>query len=173
MNRIANHRLLALLLAAAVVLVGTAGCALRERATADVTDLAWDAQALQTLGFAPADLAADDSPHARADGPGARHPRLRYLFRNALHGEATVRTEDGLRTVVAPRGTVTEVTGATLTVSSEDGFTLTWNLAGQTIVVVDRSRSEIAAVPVGTEVGVAGSREGETMTARLVVVPRR
>jgi hypothetical protein len=75
-------------------------------------------------------------------------------------------------TVVAQRGAVTEVTDDSLTVRSSDGFTLTWRLSDRTVVVVDRARSRIGSVAVGTDVGVAGKRDGEDVTARLVVVPR-
>jgi hypothetical protein len=45
-------------------------------------------------------------------------------------------------------------------------------LGASTVVVVERVRSTINAVAVGTEVGVAGSREGDTVILRLLVVPR-
>jgi hypothetical protein len=177
-------------LAAAVALVGLSGCGrLRDRAVddAELSDLSWDAQALQTLGYAPVDLrvtgtgadtvtdSSDSDASATDDGAPARrgrHPRLRYLFQHALHGEATVQTDEGLKTVVAQRGTLTEVTDSTITVNSSDGYTVTWMLGASTVVVVERVRSTISAVAVGTEVGVAGSREGDTVTLRLLVVPR-
>jgi hypothetical protein len=178
-------------LAAAVALVGLAGCArLRDRAVddAELSDLSWDAQALQTLGYdsvdisvtgAAADTVTDGSDSAAsattddgAPGRRGRHPRLRYVFQHALHGEATLQTDEGLKTVVAQRGTLTQVTDTTITVSSSDGYTVTWTLGGSSVVVVDRARSTIDAVAVGTEVGVAGSREGDTVTLRLLVVPR-
>jgi hypothetical protein len=172
MNR--TTRLLGLLLAGAVALASVAGCGrLSDRETA--TELSWDAQALESIGYPALDLVAaeDSGVQNETPGPRMRHPRLRYLFQHALHGEATVQTEEGLKTVVVQRGEVTEVTGSTVTVRSSDGFTLTWQLIDGTVVVVDRTRSEIGDVPVGTEVGVAGAREGDGVDARLVVVPRR
>jgi hypothetical protein len=173
-------RVVALALGALVALVGITGCGrLREEPAGDATEsteLSWDEQALASVGFVVADLttpAADEGASADGQRHRPRHPRLRFLFRNTLHGEATVQTEEGVRTVVVQRGTVTDVSSTALTVRSSDGFTLTWVLGERTTVVVDRARSEIANVPVGTEVGVAGSRDGETVTARLVVVPRR
>lgn len=166
-------------LAAAVVLAGLAGCGrLRDQPGQDgqTSELSWDAQALQTLGYAPAELVpAQDDSAGRDNGsvaPRARHPRLRFAFRHALHGEATVQTPDGLKTVVAQRGTVTEKTATAVTVTSSDGYTLTWTLDSRSVVVVKRARSTIDAVPVGTEVGVAGSRDGDTLTLRLLVLPR-
>ncbi|HEY7224921.1 MAG TPA: hypothetical protein VH561_15210 [Micromonosporaceae bacterium] len=183
------RRVLGLGLAAALALTAVAGCGrLRDRVGGDdTTDMPWDAQALASVGIASPDLAAasdglasDGSASDTAatdasagpDRPRVRHPRLRFVFRNTLHGEATVQTEDGLLTVVAQRGTVTAVSATSLTVRSTDGYELTWAIGANTVVVVDRARSQISAVPSGTEVGVAGSRDGQTVTARLVVVPK-
>ncbi len=173
MNR--TRSVIALLLAAVVTLAGLTGCGrLRERATesGETTALSWEAQALQQLGFAPADLRDDPSEDDDSTRPRARHPRLRYVFSHALHGEATVQTEDGLLTVVAQRGTVTQASEESLTVESADGFTLTWAVGDRTVVVVRGMGSEPGSVSVGSEVGVAGVRDGDTVTARLVVVPR-
>lgn len=171
------------LLAGILVLVGLTGCGRpRDADVVDTADLAWPAQALQAVGLAEEDLAP--SAFVETAGPGrpnaggparpqGRHPRLRYVFQHALHGEATVRTEEGVRTVVAQRGTVTAVSGSTITVVSADDFTLAWTIASGTVVIVNRARAEIGAVAVGAEVGVAGFREGDTVHARLVVVPRK
>jgi hypothetical protein len=141
---------------------------------AESTDLSWEQQALQSIGYETDDLSAVEDPGAAgpSERPRMRHPRLRYVFQHTLHGEATVQTEDGVRTVVAQRGTVTEVTGDAITVRSTDGFVLTWRLTDRTVVVVNRAKSQIADVKVGTEVGVAGARDGDAVNARLVVVPR-
>jgi hypothetical protein len=165
------RRIIGILLAAAVALTAVAGCGrLRDRGD-DTTELSWDEQALQSIGYETADLAPASSDDDTG-GRGGRHPRLRYLFQHALHAEATVQTEKGLVTVVAQRGTVTEVTDATVTIRSTDDFTLTWRLGDRSVVVVDRAKSELSKVTVGTEVGVAGSRDGDTVTVRLLVVPR-
>ena len=158
------RRIVTIVLLATVALATAAACG-RPRDTAGIT---WDGQALQSMGYAVEDLA----PAGYTDGgPGRRHARLHQLFRHALHAEATVQTEDGLVTVVAQRGTVTELTGTTLTVRSADDVVMTWQLSDRTVVVVDRARSDIEQVSVGTEVGVAGARDGDDLTARLVVVP--
>jgi hypothetical protein len=82
-----------------------------------------------------------------------------------------VQTEDGLKTVVVQRGTVTAASSTSITVKSTDGFTLTWNVGDSTTVIVQRVKADIGAVTVGAEVGVAGSKEGDATNARLIVVP--
>ena len=44
-------------------------------------------------------------------------------------------------------------------------------MVDSTTVIVNRAKSEISAVTVGAEVGVAGSKEGDATNARLIVVP--
>jgi len=168
MNR--HLRIAGAVLAATVAMAGLVGCGRLREQPAD-TDLPWDAQALLSVGMTTDDVVAapDDQ-----DGttPHRRHPRLRYLFQHTLHGEATVQTDEGTITVVAQRGTVTEITDDSVSVRSSDGYSLTWQLSDRTVVVVDRARSEIGNVAVGAKFGFAGSRDGDAVTARLLVVPR-
>jgi hypothetical protein len=179
MHRFVRTRAVAsIVLVAALALTGVAGCGrLRDRAagsTTDTTDMSWDGQALQSLGYDTADLTSAAAVDGTATAaPKARHPRLRFVFQHALHGEATVQTDEGLKTVVAQRGQVTAVDASSVTVKSTDGYTLTWTLGANSVVVVDRARSQIAAVAVGATVGVAGSRDGDTVTVRLLVVPKK
>jgi hypothetical protein len=150
----------------------------------ELTELSWEGQALESIGFSAQELAPyaqviDPTPTetARPDRDKKRkHPRwkrVRFAFRHALHGEATVKTEEGLKTVVVQRGTVTAVNATTLSVRSEDGFALTWSLTNDKLRVIER-RNEVqpSAVEVGAKVGVAGAREGDTVLARLIVIPR-
>jgi hypothetical protein len=174
---IRTARVIGIALAASIALAGLAGCArLGNSAQDNSTDLGWDAQALESMGYATADLTSADAAATasptRAPGQRGRHPRLRFAFRHMLHGEATVQTDEGTKVVDVQRGTVTAETDTALTVRSSDGFTLTWQLNAQTVVVVNRAKSTIGNVKVGSEVGVAGARDGDTVTARLVVVPR-
>ena len=82
-----------------------------------------------------------------------------------------MQTDEGLKTVVVQRGTITAASPNSITVKSSDGYTVTWTVVDTTKVIVNRARSEISAVAVGAEVGVAGSKEGDATTARLIVVP--
>jgi hypothetical protein len=174
---------LAVGIAFGAALLALAGCGHAGAAAATDSALGWEGQALQSIGFASQDVAGSDSATATATqspGPGSRqkgriitrHKLVRFAFgRNALHGEAVVQTEDGTKTVVVQRGTVTAVDASTLSVKSADGFTLTWSFGDDVKVIKDRAQSSPSALAVGTILGVAGDRTGGTTTARLVVVP--
>jgi hypothetical protein len=174
---------------AAVVAAGLLGLAACDRTgpdgatPADVTELSWDAQALESLGFAPAELpggnavVADPAPTASAkpgrDGDRQRRwKRVRFPFRNVLHGEAVVQTEEGTKTVVVQRGEVTAITATSVTVKSNDGFTLTWTFSDQLRVFERRNQIQVSAVAVGARVGVAGEKQGDNSVARLIVLPK-
>jgi hypothetical protein len=131
---------------------------------ADVSD---EAYALQEVGLATGLEAAAPAPSTPArDGRAAR----KFLRKNTLHGEMTVQGKDGVRTVVVQRGAVSAVDGATFTVKSSDGFTLTWTLGDKVRVVQDKEEVETGAVKVGATVGVAGAKDGAVTTARLVAI---
>jgi hypothetical protein len=174
---------------AAVVAAGLLGLAACDRTgpdgvtDADVTELSWEAQALESLGVAPDELpggyavAADPAPTASAKPgrDGDRHrrwKRVRFPFRNVLHGEAIVQTEEGTKTVVVQRGEVTAITATSVTVKSNDGYTLTWTFGDKLRVFERRNQIQPSAVEVGARVGVAGEKQGDGPVARLIVVPR-
>jgi hypothetical protein len=182
---------LGVLLATAVAIVGLAGCArVNGRAgsgdanaanAADVTELSWDAQALESIGFSPDEMvpvaalsdSATPSPQA---GDKARmlrkFKRLRFAFsKNVLHGEATIQTDEGVKTVVVQRGTVTAIDSTSITVKSSDGFTLTWTFGNPIHVIEHRTTVQPNSVKVGETVGVAGAKDGSGTVARLILIP--
>ena len=118
-------------------------------------------------------LADDETkdPAGADDRRERRHKRLHFAFRHTLHAEGVVQTDEGLKTVVVQRGTVTAASTTSITVKSTDGYIVTWTVVDSTTVIVNRAKSEIGEVSVGTEVGVAGSKEGDAINARLIVVP--
>jgi len=184
-----------IVLAATVAVVGLAGCARETPGAQDssvtdeaLTELSWEAQALESIGFAPADLVpvglavADPAPTVSAspDRKGdrrdgiRRHNRLRFAFgRNLLHGEAVVQTTEGVKTVVVQRGTITAIDAGSITVKSADGFTLTWNFGDPIRVIEHRASVQPSELAVGSTVGVAGAKNGDQAVARLIVVPGR
>jgi hypothetical protein len=102
---------------------------------------------------------------------GQRAPAARKLLRkNTLHGEMTVQGKDGVRTIVVQRGAVTAVDAKSVSVKSTDGYALTWALGDQLKVRQDKKKVEPDAVRVGTKVAVAGARDGEAVTARLILI---
>jgi len=154
---------------------------------------------LETADLAPANAATDPAPAASAPVPnpaaaiapaaspsasakaGAgdagskrRHRLLRFAFgKSALHGEAVVKTDDGTKTVVVQRGTVTAIDATSVTVKSTDGFTLTWTFGTPITVIERRSQVQPSAIAVGTQVGLAGDKAGNSPSARLIVVPNK
>jgi hypothetical protein len=177
----------------AAALVGLTACD-RGAAVASpaevVSDTAVSAemQALTALGFdtTGAPIVTDPAPAPSTDAgapgggaPGAKAskaPRAgvkgirRYLRKNTLHGEFVVRTKDGTKTVDVQRGTVTAIDTRTVTVKSTDGFTLTWTFGNPINVLEHRTTVQPSAVKVGTEIGVAGTKDGSTTSARLIVI---
>jgi hypothetical protein len=81
-----------------------------------------------------------------------------------------VQTDDGTRTIAVQRGTVTAIDDDSMTVESTDGFTLTWSFGEKLRVIERRKAVQPDDVDVGTEVGVAGAKDGDTATARLIVM---
>jgi hypothetical protein len=146
--------------------------------------LGWVVAGVLLLSAGGVALAAQTSPSttqtpgpaagkARAGGPGWRHG----LARRALHGELTLQTKDGVRTVVVARGQVTALAGDSITVKSSDGVTTTFKINGDTRFGFLRQPAPRAELKVGDTVWVAGTKSGDTNTANRVVsakdLPRR
>jgi hypothetical protein len=143
-------------------------------------------QALTALGFAPSELTvAKPAPGSSAEpgadpsaGPGRgergknRRPLARALLRGrVLHAEAVVQTDEGVKTLISQRGTITAIDDRSVTVKSADGFTLTWTF-GDEVRVIDRRRTvQPTELAEGVEVGVAGAKDGDTSVARLIIRP--
>jgi hypothetical protein len=90
---------------------------------------------------------------------------------NALHGEFTVKDKDGkIVTRVVQHGQVTAVSTTSITLKSEDGFTGTYTVNGDTKVRVGGSNAAITGVKTGNEGWVVATRSGSTSTATNLVV---
>ncbi|MGK5737826.1 hypothetical protein [Micromonospora sp. URMC 103] len=185
----------------AAVALGAGGCAAgvaeqpaqpaREAAVEVAAAMGAEGQALTAMGFDPGDLdvvdvAAPASPSAAPSATGDKPRRERseqarerrkarvLLRRNTLHGEAVVQTKDsGTKTIAVQRGEVTAIDGDSVTVKSSDGFTMTWRLGDDLRVVERRATIQSADVKVGTTLGVAGAKTGDTALARLIVIPHK
>jgi Domain of unknown function (DUF5666) len=138
--------------------------------------LGWVVAGVLLLSAGGVALAAQTSPSppqapgpaagkARAAGPGWRHG----LARRALHGELTLQTKDGVKTVVVARGQVTALAGDSITVKSSDGVSTTFKINGDTRFGFLRQPAPRAELKVGDTVWVAGTRSGDTNTANRVV----
>jgi hypothetical protein len=175
---------------AVVAVLGLSACgspAPTTNADSETSDLSWDAQALQSIGFAPADVtlaAQDDVTPAPSASPGApngakpgprlralRHRLVRFGFGKRLeHAEATVQTDEGTKDVVVQRGVVTAITSTSVTVKSADGFTVAWTFGNPFTVIKNRAKVDPSTVAVGAQVGIAGAKDGSATNARLMVV---
>lgn len=145
-----------------------------------------EAEALAAMGVEPADLvpaettlAVTASPSPEKGEPGEerlrnwrkRHALRVALRRGTLHGEAVVETKQGPVTVLVQRGTVTAIDADSITVKSTDGFTLTWKYADRLRVVEKRATIQPTELKPGATVALAGPKQGDTPTARLIVIP--
>ncbi|GAA1748161.1 hypothetical protein [Luedemannella helvata] len=152
-----------------------------DQADADVVNAAVanapDAASLEAPGAtASPQETKGDKGDRRRNGAGERAliMRLRHAFgKKALHGEVTVQTRNGTRTLVAQRGEITALTDATLTVRSADGYTLTWTFADKYHFFQHRRLIQPTDLKVGMQVGVAGFKDGDTPKARAVIIPKR
>ncbi|MEU2612572.1 hypothetical protein ABZ570_13485 [Micromonospora sp. NPDC007271] len=184
----------------AAATLGLAGCGpaplaqepAKETAVEVAAAMGADGQALTALGLDAADLDVDpvaapvpsasasvgeqagpqDERRERAEEWRKRHRARVLLRRNTLHGEVVVQARDGgTKTVAVQRGQVTAVDERSMTVKSPDGFTMTWTFDDKLRVVERRRTIQSSDIKVGTTVGVAGTRTGDSSLARLIVVP--
>jgi hypothetical protein len=154
--------------------LGVAGCGLAARAGSAQDALSPEAQALVAMGFQNAEVApAVDASGKPNPGGGQRlRPGRVKLRKNVLHGEAVVQTDNGTKTVDVQRGSVTAIDDRSVTVKSTDGFTLTWTFGTPLRVIENRTSVQPSAVKVGTEIGIAGTKDGGTVNAHLIVIPK-
>jgi hypothetical protein len=145
------------------------------------TDLADEATALAQVGF---DTGLQGTPDPSASAPASatgakpaagqkqlpRKAIRRYLRKNTLHGEVAVQTRNGTRTIVVQRGSVTAVSGGSVTVKSTDGYTLTWTMATKVAIVQDKKKVGTSALKAGEQIGVAGTKAGSADDARLIAI---
>jgi hypothetical protein len=108
----------------------------------------------------------------RAGHPGKGHPFWRARALRGVHGEATVKRNDGFHLATWQRGKITSVSSGGLTVRSDDGVSWTWTVNDDTRVRKDGEKSALKNLANGDQVLVAGERSGDTRTARLVRVPK-
>src|SRR5262245_14675075 len=127
-----------------------------------------------TLAGADDGAAGGAGPAAASAGAGPWEHRggLRRLARSrVVHGEVTVRVEDGFEQRVFARGDVSAVTGTSVSVKSADGVVTAFTLNGDTrfrrLPRADAGRED---VKVGAHVLVSGPRQGSGILARRVVL---
>jgi hypothetical protein len=141
---------------AGVLLVSVGGAALA----------AQDATTTTQAPGATADKAKD---RARAGllgrGGGLRH----VLGRRVLHGEVTVQTQEGVKTLVMASGEVSALSKDAITVKSSDGVETSFAVDGDTRYGFRNEPAPTAELKVGDDAFVAGEKSGDRAVAKRVV----
>ena len=142
---------------AGVLLVSAAGAALAAQTTTSTT------QAPSAGGTA--DKANKARAGALGRGGGWRH----VLGRRVLHGEVTVQTSEGVKTLVMARGQVTALSKDAITIKSSDGVQTSFGIDAHTRFGFRNQPAPSAELKVGEDALVAGERSGGRAIARRVV----
>ena len=95
------------------------------------------------------------------------------LGRRVLHGEVTVQTKDGIKTIVLARGEVTALTNDAITVKSSDGVETSFRIDGDTRFGFRNEPDPRAELKVGEDAFVAGEKAGDSAVAKRVVAGER
>ncbi len=115
------------------------------------------ATATPTAGATPSDAAK----------PAKGTKKHRDLTARALHGEVTLGGKKH-QVVDFQRGTVTAVSGTSVTVTSKDGFVGVYAVDAKTRVRVAKKAAAIADVGTGDRVRVVAVKDGQALTATRV-----
>jgi len=83
----------------------------------------------------------------------------------AVHGEFTVHTKTGDKTLDTQRGVVTAVNAGSVTVKSTDGFTATYTLTPSTKVHKGKQTATTTQITTNDRVRVLATKTGTTATA--------
>jgi hypothetical protein len=91
------------------------------------------------------------------------------LGRRVLHGEVTVQTREGVKTIVMARGEITALSGDAITIKSSDGIETSFRIDGDTRFGFRDEPAPNAELKVGEAAFVAGEKSGDRAVARRVV----
>jgi len=117
-----------------------------------------------TLGAAGAQTPTPTPGTPGQKMPGLGHFKHGFGFGGALHGEFTVPGPNGgYQTLAMQTGTVTSVSGSSITVKSADGYSKTYVVDTNTLV--DAGRDGIGSVKNGDTVRVLATVSGSTLHA--------
>ena len=144
--------------------------------------LGWAVAGVLLLSAGGAALAAQDATTTtQAPGPSADKARARagglgrggglghMLGRRVLHGEVTVQTQEGVKTIVMARGEVTALSKDAITVKSSDGVETSFAIDGDTRYGFRNEPAQSAELKVGEDAFVAGEKSGDRAVAKRVV----
>lgn len=110
--------------------------------------------------------APPSSPAPAGQAKPAKHAKA--LLGRVGHGEVTLNGKQH-RVIDLQRGQVQSVSPTAITVKSNDGFTATYTVNGDTKVRKDKQQSAIGQVAVNDRVFVAATKSGSTVTANRIM----
>jgi hypothetical protein len=116
-----------------------------------------------------ADKADKARARARAGALGRGGGLGHALGRRVLHGEVTVQTNEGVKTIVMARGEVTALSKDAITVKSSDGVETSFGIDGDTRYGFRNEPAQSAELKVGEDAFVAGEKSGDRAVAKRVV----
>ena len=168
-RRLPGHSLL-LIVVAAVALFAGGGVALAATGGGPAAAAAPVASTPSPSSSLPGRLpGAGSGPRARFwPGGGARPGGAGRAAFGAVHGQFVVaRPGGGYQTVDMQRGSVTAVTGSSITVRSSDGFVKTYQVPAA--AQLNAQRNGIGSVRKGNQVMVVATVSGSTATATHIL----
>ena len=86
-----------------------------------------------------------------------------------LHGEVTLQTQEGVKTLVMARGQVTALSKDAITIKSSDGVEASFGIDGETRFGFRNQPAPSAELKVGEDALVAGEKSGDRAVAKRVV----
>jgi hypothetical protein len=103
-------------------------------------------------------------------GMPAREARLELLLRRAMHGQVTVESKNGPKTIAFDRGVVQSVSGSSVVVKAANGVTAAWQVGSEARVYQHGQEVGADALAAGQRVSVVGVVTGGTDQARRVLI---
>jgi hypothetical protein len=94
--------------------------------------------------------------------------RLRAL--GGLHGQFTIRTKSGIKTIGFARGVIESVTSGDVVIKAADNTLWTWNLVSTTVVRQGGHKVGTSALKTGEQVFAGGQVASGSNNARLIVI---
>jgi preprotein translocase subunit YajC len=120
------------------------------------------ANAGSSAGSLPAHLttATSSSTTTKSTTP---EKKIRPVLRRVAHGQITVRTKAGYRTVLIQRGQITADSGTKVTVKSGDSYTYTYTTDSNTKVRISKQKSAADKLATGDRVVVVSGTNGTAL----------
>ena len=113
--------------------------------------------------------ASEDKAKSRAGALGRGGGWRHALGRRVLHGEVTLETREGVKTLVMARGQVTALSKDAITIRSSDGVQTSFGIDAHTRFGFRNQPAPSAELKVGEDAVVVGEQSGGRATARRVV----